>query len=159
MDRAIRGFDQDAAGDWVATLACGHRRHVRHDPPFRESAWVASAEGRAGRLGTALACNRCDRLELPEGYALHRATRTFDEHSVPDALLRTHTTRAGVWALIRVEQGALEYHLHAPFERMQRVTPEAPGVVPPEVEHHVACPEPVRFHVDFWSAADGRPRS
>jgi hypothetical protein len=29
VERAIVGFHQDAEGDWVAKLACGHRQHVR----------------------------------------------------------------------------------------------------------------------------------
>ncbi|MCB1185380.1 DUF3565 domain-containing protein, partial [bacterium] len=32
----ITGFIQDEAGDWIALLACGHRRHVRHRPPLVE---------------------------------------------------------------------------------------------------------------------------
>jgi hypothetical protein len=61
MERAIVGFHQDAAGDWVAELACGHRRHVRHRPPFELRPWVVEAEGRRRRLGTPLECGLCDR--------------------------------------------------------------------------------------------------
>jgi len=32
MERLILGFELDAQGEWVAELACGHRRHVRHYP-------------------------------------------------------------------------------------------------------------------------------
>lgn len=28
----IVGFHQDEEGDWVASLACGHNQHVRHNP-------------------------------------------------------------------------------------------------------------------------------
>lgn len=40
MIRSILGSHQDAEGDWVAEMPCFHNRHVRHDPPFREAAWV-----------------------------------------------------------------------------------------------------------------------
>ena len=46
VERAIAGFEQDEAGDWVALLECGHRQHVRHRPPWRERPWVLTAEGR-----------------------------------------------------------------------------------------------------------------
>jgi tellurite methyltransferase len=61
MERAIVGFQQDEAGDWVAELACGHRRHVHHRPPFELRPWVVDPEGRRGRLGTPLECGLCER--------------------------------------------------------------------------------------------------
>lgn len=66
MRRRIRGFHRDAEGHWVADLACGHGRHVRHDPPLSERPWVLTAEGRQARLGTELDCVRCDRREPPD---------------------------------------------------------------------------------------------
>jgi Protein of unknown function (DUF3565) len=59
VQRAIVGFDRDEAGDWVALLACGHRQHVRHQPPWRERPWVLSEQGRVERLGTPLECRAC----------------------------------------------------------------------------------------------------
>ena len=60
VQRAIVGFEQDEVGDWVALLECGHRQHVRHQPPWRELEWVLTAEGRLGRLGSPLDCVACD---------------------------------------------------------------------------------------------------
>ena len=60
MDQPIASFHQDELGDWVARLACGHRQHVRHDPPWTNRPWVTTAEGRASKLGMALACRKCD---------------------------------------------------------------------------------------------------
>ncbi|MEZ4368912.1 MAG: DUF3565 domain-containing protein [Kofleriaceae bacterium] len=65
MERAITGYHQDEHGDWVAELACGHRQHVRHRPPFFLRPWVTTAAGRAEHLGTVLPCVRCDRGEPP----------------------------------------------------------------------------------------------
>lgn len=59
MRPTIRSFHRDEAGDWVATLSCGHRRHVRHRPPFQLRPWVLDEAGRASRLGTAIECRRC----------------------------------------------------------------------------------------------------
>lgn len=63
MERAIVGFRTDDEGHWVALLDCGHRQHVRHDPPLVERPWVLTEEGRASRLGVLLDCVRCDRGE------------------------------------------------------------------------------------------------
>jgi hypothetical protein len=34
MERPVTGFHQDAEGQWLAELGCGHNQHVRHDPPW-----------------------------------------------------------------------------------------------------------------------------
>jgi hypothetical protein len=60
MERAIVGFRLDAEGDWVAELACGHRQHVRHRPPFYPRPWVLEDECRRQHLGTPLECRLCD---------------------------------------------------------------------------------------------------
>lgn len=59
MKRQIIDFHQDDEGDWVADLACGHTRHVRHDPPWQNRAWVTTAEGREAFLGSSLWCKDC----------------------------------------------------------------------------------------------------
>jgi hypothetical protein len=63
MNQRITGFHQDAERHWVAELACGHDRHVRHNPPWTHRAWVVTAEGRAKFLGRALSCGKCERGE------------------------------------------------------------------------------------------------
>ncbi|MBE0565926.1 MAG: DUF3565 domain-containing protein, partial [Krumholzibacteria bacterium] len=59
MLQPITGFHQDEEGHWVADLACGHGRHVRHDPPLVSRPWVTSADGRATMLGHELECSKC----------------------------------------------------------------------------------------------------
>jgi hypothetical protein len=60
MHRIITGFEQDDESHWRAILDCGHRQHVRHDPPFSSREWVLTKAGRASRIGFALNCKRCD---------------------------------------------------------------------------------------------------
>ncbi|MFX5839946.1 DUF3565 domain-containing protein, partial [Acinetobacter baumannii] len=60
MKQPITGYLIDEEGDWVARLACGHRQHVRHKPPWTIRPWVITARGRAGRLGDVLDCRKCD---------------------------------------------------------------------------------------------------
>ena len=59
VERRIVDFRQDEERAWIAELECGHSVHVRHDPPWQVRPWVLTAEGRAGRLGTALTCRQC----------------------------------------------------------------------------------------------------
>lgn len=66
MKRAITGFHQDESEHWVADLACGHSRHVRHDPPWQEREWVMTESGRNDRLGTELDCVECERQSTAE---------------------------------------------------------------------------------------------
>lgn len=62
----IKGFALDDEGHWVALLSCGHRQHVRHDPPLVERPWVLTAAGRTSRLGVELRCVRCERGETED---------------------------------------------------------------------------------------------
>lgn len=60
MKQAIICFHKDEEGDWVADLACGHTRHVRHNPPWIERPWVTTPEGRQSFLGRRIDCKTCD---------------------------------------------------------------------------------------------------
>ena len=60
MEQPIVGFHLDEEDDWVADLACGHTRHVRHNPPWMHRPWVTTPEGRQSFLGTRLNCKTCD---------------------------------------------------------------------------------------------------
>jgi tellurite methyltransferase len=153
MNRQIVSFHEDPESHWIAELSCGHRRHTRHDPPFSDRPWVLTPEGRQSRIGIDIDCAACDRREIPAGYEPYRRTPVFDESSVPQALLRHHSTKRGVWARIRVTRGSLEYCIGAPFDSRECLTPLSPGVILPEVEHHVAARGPVSFFVEFLRPA------
>jgi len=57
--RKIVGFHLDEDLEWVAELGCGHRQHVRHNPPWTNRHWVTTLEGRQQHLGTELPCLAC----------------------------------------------------------------------------------------------------
>ncbi|XXX78233.1 DUF3565 domain-containing protein [Sorangium sp. So ce134] len=149
MLRPITGYHTDDAGDWVAELSCGHGQHVRHKPPFLSRPWVLTAEGRASMLGTELDCVRCDRLDMPAGLTAYKRTAEFDEGTIPGGLRKDHATKPGVWGVIRVVSGRLRYRIDGPPGRDLLLTPETPGIIAPEVLHHVEPDGPVRFFVEF----------
>ncbi len=153
MQRAIIGFHQDEAGDWVAELACGHGQHVRHKPPFFSRPWATTAPGREGMVGHELPCPLCDRFELPSEYAPYKRTAELDQASIPAGLLRDHSTKAGVWGVIHVVAGGLRYIVEAPLARELLLDPTTRGVVVPEVLHRVEPVGDVRFFVEFHRRA------
>lgn len=151
MDRAMVGFTTDVDGHWIALLDCGHRQHVRHDPPWVERLWVTTEEGRRGRLGQHLECARCDAFELPEHFVAYKKTVDFTEATVPAALRKDHATKPGVWARIVVADGRLRYRVDA-LNRTFELTAGAVGIVLPAIPHHVDPIGAVRFHVEFLHA-------
>ena len=64
----ITGFHQDEVGDWIATLSCGHQRHVRHKPPLSNYPWVMTKEGRQDYIGVEVVCWLCkEEMRYREG--------------------------------------------------------------------------------------------
>jgi len=154
MMRSIVAFATDVDGDWMARLDCGHNQHVRHNPPFTERPWVTSKEGRAGMLGQRLDCVRCDAFELPGAANAYKRTDEFTDDSIPAALRRDHTTKAGVWAKIVVLEGRLRYRAAAIGTDVVLTPDGDPGIVVPELPHHVEPLGRVRFFVEFYRVDD-----
>lgn len=153
MERLIVGYHRDDQGDWVAHLACGHRQHVRHRPLFEQRPWVLEAAGRRERLGTPLACPRCDRAELPELARLARRTPSWDESSMPERLRQDHRLAPGTWAEVVVEQGDLVLAsptLGDPPPLERKLVRGERAAVPPDVPHHVDPLGAVRFHLVLY---------
>lgn len=153
MERLIVGYHQDDQGDWVAHLACGHRQHVRHRPPFQTRPWVLDEERRTARLGTPLACPLCDRCELPEDARLVRRTPPWDEGSMPERLRDDHRLGPSTWAEVVVEDGALVFTAPVlgdppPLER--KLVPGERLAVPPGAAHRVEPLGGVRFHLELY---------
>jgi tellurite resistance-related uncharacterized protein len=148
MQRAMTGFVTDADGHWVALLSCGHRQHVRHDPPLVERPWVTTERGRLDRLGQFLDCVRCDALELPDDAKFYKRTQTFTERTLPAPLRKDHTTKPGVWAKIVVNDGVLRYHVESSSAPVDLGSGRS-MIVAPEVRHHVEPVGAVRFFVEF----------
>ncbi|MET1755659.1 DUF1971 domain-containing protein [Novosphingobium sp. RD2P27] len=79
----------------------------------------------------------------------YKSTPVFDAHSLPDAIRNAHSTKAGVWGLLRVLEGRVSLIFHDP-ERVVEVTPDNPAAIPPEAVHHVETDGPMRMQVDFY---------
>lgn len=86
---------------------------------------------------------------LPSGVVPYKKTPIFTDVSVPKGLLKDHATKAGVWGVIHVEEGKLEYIIPS-RENRQFLHPNKVGIVHPEELHHVKPVGSCRFYVEFW---------
>jgi len=152
MIRRIAGFHEDELGDWVAELSCLHNQHVRHRPPFQERPWVATALGRASKLGADIDCALCDRFELPAGLELARTAGPFEADAVPAGLRTAHRIGEGTWGMLRVLDGSVVFSVAEGSPTMSRLSAGESLAIPPLVDHHVTIVGPVRLAVDFLVA-------
>lgn len=86
---------------------------------------------------------------LPENLASHRRPPTLTEQTVTAGLLKDHQTKSGVWRVIRVESGRLNYVISSRGQTSELLA-GCNGGVEPEILHHVTPNGPVRFHVEFF---------
>lgn len=156
MQRVIAGFRPDDEGDWVAELSCGHDQHVRHRPPFQLRPWVVGAEGRAARIGAALDCPLCDRMELPTAVRLVRSGPEWDEHTLPAGLQRAHRLAGTTWGRLVVHGGRLGFTATTDPPVAIVLDAGSTQAIPPDVLHEVRPIGPVRVSIDFLSVAGRR---
>lgn len=92
---------------------------------------------------------------IPEGCIAYKRTAVFTETTVPAGLLNRHSTKAGVWGKIVVEQGRLRYLVFEPEVSDMVLTPGEPGVAEPMQPHEVMPLGAVRFYIEFYRMATG----
>ncbi len=152
MIRSIVGFHADADGDWVAELSCWHNQHVRHRPPFQERAWVVDPVGRDAHLQSSIECPLCDRAELPEGLTVLERAGPWDEHSLPEALRRSHRTPKQRWGRLQVHSGAVDFQFlpdNAPGGPLLHLLEGSHQAIPPHLSHRVLLIGPTRVELEF----------
>lgn len=89
---------------------------------------------------------------LPPDVAAYSRSPEFNQHTLPAALRRQHSTKAGTWALIHVLEGRLIYRIYEPPSETV-LEPGIPGVVWPEQLHEVEpAVTPMRMYVEFYAA-------
>lgn len=87
---------------------------------------------------------------LPDGVVAYRSTTVFTEATIPQGLLSAHRTAPGVWGLIEVLEGRLQFRVPAEGIERMLVPGCAPAVTEPGVPHEVALEGPVRFRITFY---------
>lgn len=86
---------------------------------------------------------------LPNDIELYRCTSIFTHENVPQGLLKDHSTKKGVWGLIKITQGKLEYSIGA--DEIYLLEPGKNGVIEPEIVHHIKIIGSVEFFVEFYN--------
>ncbi len=79
----------------------------------------------------------------------YRSTPVFDENTLPQGLRQAHTTKDGVWGVIRVLEGCVRYRIEA-HDHDVILSPGTPGLVRPQEPHHVEPVGPMRMQVEFY---------
>ena len=80
--------------------------------------------------------------------APYRSTPIFDEATIPAGLRRDHSTKAGVWGLIRILEGRLRVDYESGASRI--LSEGETGLIQPEEKHRVEPLGRVRMQVDFY---------
>jgi len=94
--------------------------------------------------------------ELLAGLERYKRTPEFTKENVPKALLSTHTTKAGVWGLIRVLCGRLRYHIDTAPPAALIVPAGGATLITPETPHHVELLESSTvFVIEFYRPSVG----
>ncbi len=81
----------------------------------------------------------------------YKSTAIFDQNSLPAALRRDHSTKAGVWGLVHVLEGRLRL-AYADGTPERVLVPGDPGLVRPEQVHFVEPLGAMRMQVEFYAA-------
>ncbi len=98
--------------------------------------------GNTGPVGTKPAA-------LPPSVRPYKQTPVFTQDTVPLGLLKSHSTKHGVWGVITVLSGRLHYCVPATGETAI-LSPGRSGVVEPTVPHRVKPLGAVTFSIEFW---------
>jgi len=117
---------------------------------------AAAMQAKAGRIAQSL--DLAIHFRLPKAEAIeaeravskpYRSTPVFDERTLPPALRQAHTTKDGVWGVIRVLEGCVRYRVEA-HDQDVILSPGTPGLVRPQEPHHVEPVGPMRMQVEFY---------
>lgn len=94
---------------------------------------------------------------LPGNSIAYKRTPIFATDTVPVALLKAHSTKAGCWALIHVLEGELLYVVddpRRPASHAMLKCGEPPGLIEPTILHRVEPGVGARFQVEFYRILD-----
>ena len=86
---------------------------------------------------------------LPPSLQAYRRTPIFTEDTTPPALLKEHRTKEGVWGVLHVQSGVLEFHDAATDAPVVLRAGET-WVIEPAAPHWVTPVGVASFFVEFW---------
>jgi tellurite resistance-related uncharacterized protein len=87
--------------------------------------------------------------ELPDGLELYARSPDFIPSTLPAELKKGHYTAEGVWGVIRVLEGAVDYALEAPSTASLVLHEGESAVIEPQTLHHLHFVGRGRFFIEF----------
>lgn len=86
--------------------------------------------------------------KLPNDVKPYKRTPLFNELNMPQGLLKNHNTKSGVWGLLTVQKGEIEYVIAD--NEINILSPQLSGVIEPEIKHHIKPLGEVLFSIEFY---------
>lgn len=91
-------------------------------------------------------------MEMPAGLEHTRTTAVFTETTVPAGLLRAHRVADGVWGVLAVYSGAVDFVFEDEEKGRHSLVGGDRFTIPPNRPHHLVVTAPVSFAVEFHGA-------
>lgn len=91
---------------------------------------------------------------IPNGFGPYKRTAVFTEDSIPAGLLKNHTVKENCYAKICIIEGELDYTIIEPEVITYRLNADLPGIIEPQIKHHIKALNQVRFYVEFYRAEE-----
>lgn len=86
----------------------------------------------------------------------YKVTPVFDESTLPAGLRRVHSTKEGVWGVVRLLEGRLRLSFPGTGRELV-LTPDAAGTIEPCEPHFVEPLTPFRMQVEFYRSSPSTP--
>lgn len=102
-------------------------------------------------VGGSVDCTLCDELAFPLGLSAYKKTSVFTQQTIPKGFRRAHSTKAGVWALIIVVSGQVQYVIDDLDGRCLVLDRHVNGVIAPQMMHHLKVIGDVELYVEFYT--------
>jgi len=90
--------------------------------------------------------------KLPTDAVAYKRTPLFTLENMPEGLRSNHQTKTGIWGLLQVERGTLNYKIEN--SESHRLTPGSPGVIEPQVAHCVEPEADTAFFIEFYRQSE-----
>lgn len=142
---------------WVSSLTSPflvqHRKETVRNASTDAMAIVKSSAPALEKHGPAIPSRKDTIGALPPEVRPYKRTASFTETTIPAGLLAEHSTKAGTWGLISVEEGALRYVItdpRRPYRESVLSADSDAGIVEPTIVHRVEPIGAVRFYVEFF---------
>jgi len=88
---------------------------------------------------------------LPDGFEAYKSTPAFTQDSIPDSMLKEHSTAKNTWAVIKIQSGSLMYYItEAGHEAEYLLDVDTAGIIAAAQSHHIEPVGDVSFYIEFY---------